>query len=666
MQPTECGVVSLAIVLAHLGRWVPIAEMRDRAALDGNGLSVAGVARLAQAYGLEPHIFRATSEDLAARKMPAIGWWQRRHFLVIEGRGRDGWYVNDPEGGHRLVPEQEFEQNFSGMVIEFEKSEAFETGGHPPQLFKSLRALLGGGRSALIAVIVASIALIPLHLAMAGYLTYFVDRVLENPTKEILRPFLLAVGVTVVLRSVISFIHSQTLLRMKTAAGLRLEIRMFDKSLHLSDRELTLRLPGDIQQRLSLGKGIAGQGIGAFTMLPASLLSALVFGGAVFLISPIVGIGVVIASFAGIGIVRSVNRLLYELNLKTQVALAAQRSTMYTGLSSQAWLVESGTVGGFLDRWTSQLALARNLSQRKSRASLYASSGRSLISKLVSQVATLVFGGLGVIAGSITIGELAALQLLVGHAESALGSLIGLAQSVPVMRANVNRLEDILLCPDRDNKGVAVESTRTDPTGLSIDGIPVGPNRTVSGTAPRGSVSFVTGCSEREIPGLAKRFGGRLDGSGRIRWNRPNDDPSPPSVRIVMGHCPLFPGSYAENLTNFDPVADTSRIWSALDTVGLASRFRTIPGGLDAQVEQGDGFDSGEDRFRLELSTVLADVPELVIIAGGLSTLAPGESERLLKRLAEADAAVVILEQDIAPLPDSPRLVVESSPEAGR
>ncbi len=666
MQPTECGVVSLAIVLASKGLWVPIAEMRHRSGLDGNGLTIGAIARLAQHYGLEPHVYRATPETITARTMPVIGWWQRRHFLVIEGRGRDGWYVNDPEGGHRLVSDEEFEENFSGMLIELRKTEAFEPGGHPPRLFRSLRRILAGGGSGLVAVIVASIALVPLHLAMAGYLTYFVDRVLEHPTKEILRPFLLAVGVTVVLRSVISFIHSQTMLRMKTAAGLRMEVGLLDKTLRLSERELTLRLPGDIQQRLALAKGVASQAIGAFTMLPASLLSVFVFGGAVFLISPIVGVGVVIATFAGLGIVKSVNRLLYELNLKTQVALATQRSTMYAGLSSQAWLVESGTVGGFLDRWTSQLALARNLSQRKSRASLLASSGRSLISKLVSQVATLVFGGLGVIAGSITIGELAALQLLVGHAEGALGSLIGLAQSVPGMRASVNRLEDILLCPDRRDDGIEAGPSPEGPTGLLVDGLDVGRDGTVSGTAPLGEITFITGGSEREIPRLAKRLGGRLDGPGTVRWNRATDDSSPPSVRIVLGHCPLFPGSYAENLSNFDPTADIGRIWSALETTGLATRFRTIPGGLNAQVNQGDGFASGEDRFRLELSTVLCDVPELVIIAGGLSTVPPEDSTTLLDRLVEGGATVVILEPDIEPLPGRPRLVVEPPKEGAR
>ena len=667
MQPTECGVVSLAIVMASFGKWVPIAEIREKTGLDGNGLSVAGVARAGQAFGLEPHIFKCETDALGGHDMPVIGWWERRHFVVIEGRGRGGWWINDPEAGHRLVPEEEFEAKFSGMIIEFKPGDAFEPGGHPPRTFQSLRRMLAGGSGGFTACVLSSIAVIPLHLAMAGFLTYFVDRVLEHPSKEILHPFLVAVGIVVILRAALSFILSQTQLRLRTAAGLRIEVALLQKTLGLSDRELTLRLPGDIQQRIPLGRGIAGSVVGSLSMLPSRILSILVFGGAVFLISPVVGFGVILASVAGLGIVKGVNRLLFELNTKSQVAMASQRSTMFAGLSSQAWLYESGSVTGFLERWTSELASARSLSQQSSRARLFASSGRGFLSKLVSQVATLVFGGLGVIAGGVTIGELAALQLLVGHAEGALGGVIGFAQSLPVLKSNIARLEDIMDCPDSSTERNIVTAGRAGPPGLEFEGIPVGREGFLHGVAAPDVVTVVDQCPERLIPYLSRRLSGRLRGPGTISWRKtgsPEDDL--PTLRVVHGHCPLFPGTYAENLGGFNPDRSHEAIWSALESVDLAGRFEALPLGIQAPVHSVDGFGSGEDSVRLELATILIDAPQVVVVASGMASLPREDAMGLLDVLAKNGTAVLVIEPG-APVPEGAvRLAIESPAEDER
>ena len=664
MQPTECGVVSLAIILASRGKWVPIAQIREKVGLDGNGLSVAGVARAGQAYGLEPHIHRCTPESISTHELPVIAWWDRRHFLVIEGRGRGGWYINDPEGGHRLVPDEEFAKKFSGMIIEFRTTDAFQAGGHPPRLISALRRMLGGSRSAFLACSLASVAVIPLQLAMAGFLTYFVDYVLEHPAKEILRPFLLGVGIVVVLRAILSFIQSQTQLRLRTAAGLQVEVALLEKTLALSDRELTLRLPGDIQQRLSLGRGIAASIVGSLTMLPSHLLSLLVFGGAVFLISPIVGFGVIFASIVGIAIVKGVNRLLYELNTKVQLALASQRSTMFAGLSSQAWLYESGSVGGFLERWASELASARSLSQQSARAKLFASSGRGLISKLVSQVATLVFGGLGVIAGSVTIGELAALQLLVGHAEGAIAGVLGFAQSIPVVRSNIARLDDIMDCPESSEEKELGAANSPGPAGLEIKDLPVGREGLLRGIAAPGVVTVIEGCPARTIATLGKQLSGRIQSSGSVTWRSTEEsDGEPPTLRTVSGHCPLFPGTYVENLRNFNPKRSQEAVWSALDSVSLASRFQALPLGLTAPVQQSDGFSSGEDSVRLELATVLIDAPQVVIVANGMTSLPREDALELLTTLADNGTVVLVIEPG-APVPeDATRIVIEAPTE---
>ncbi|MDE0890215.1 MAG: cysteine peptidase family C39 domain-containing protein [Phycisphaerales bacterium] len=665
MQPTECGVVSLAILLAHHGRWVSTAELRRRSGLDGNGLTISGIARTAQAYELEPHVFRCPAESITDHPMPVIAWWQRRHFLVIEGRDARGWLINDPEGGHRHISHEAFEAGYSGMILQLVPTDKFEKGGRPPSTWRALKRMLGGAQGAFAACGLASIANVPLQLAMAGFLTYFIDRIMADPAEDRVRPFLLAVGIVVLLRAILTFIQSQTELRIRSAAGIRIEVDLLQRVLDLSDPELTLRLPGDVQQRLSVGRSIAGKAVSGLAQMPAKFLTLLVFGTAVYVISPPVAVGVVIASISGFLIVQGVKRLLFELNTRLQRSLGAQRSTMFSGLSSQSWLAESGSIASFLERWTGELAESRSLAQHSARARLFASSGRGLIDHLVSQVATLVFGGLGVIAGTVTIGELAALQLLVGHLQGAVGSIIGFAQTLPIIRSDIARVDDIMDCEPRLE---TTENSGTEPlpsSGIEFRNVPVSGLGTLSGRVEGGSIAVVEGVPDQASQNLARRLAGRSSGPGSIAIAASSSGPdggTSQSTRIIDGNCPLFSGTYEENLCSFDARIPTDRIWSALEAVELADRFEAHASGLSAQVRDSDGFSRPEEAARLEIATALIVPPLAVIVTGGLATFPEEKAAEVLKHLAETGAAVLVLEQRIRLPEDHRRLVVEPLP----
>lgn len=663
MQPTECGVVSLAMLLAHHGRWVRTAEIREVAGLDGNGLTIAGIVRCAEHFGLDSHIWRCTPETLSGHPVPLIGWWERRHFLVIEGRGRGGWWVNDPAAGHRLVPDAEFEEKFSGLVVECSPTDRFERGGRPPSGLRSCLRLLAGAPLAATACVLASLAIVPLNLGIAGFLTFFVDRVLENPSPQIVHPFLLAVGVVLFIRASLSLIRSQSELRIRTAAGLQLQMKLFERCVALPDRELTLRLPGDVQQRLSLPASIAGKVTHAVLAVPGQVVSALVFGTAIALITPAVLVAVLVAMVLGGIIVRGVNRLIFELSTRFQVAMSTQRATMFSGLASQAWLHETGGVSGFIDRWTGELAEARTLAQRLAQAKLFASSGRTFLSHVVSQVLTLVFGGLAVIAGSVTVGELAALQLLVGHLQGDISGLLGFAQSVPGIRADLARVEDITTVAPRSEDLAWEVDEDSDRSGIEFVDLPVAGDRKVSGAVPLGEVGRIDGVPDRALSSLAQRLAGRVRGEGVVRWHGDagSEHRVPARCRIVDGRFPLLPGTYRSNLTGDDPRVSNDDLWTALVAAGLQSRFNAMPLGPYAPVNPNDGFQSAEDRFRLEVASILADPPAFVIVAGGLSSVPLEDARSLVDAIEATGASTLILEPGLESLERGRSITIEST-----
>ena len=139
LESTECGAACLGIILAHLGRWVPLEELRETCATGRDGANAADIMSAARGYGLDPVGWRREVHHLPRMKMPLVLFWQFRHFLVLEGIEDGRYYLNDPAVGHRVVDEDEFDRCFTGVALEMSPGESFRSGAPPPGILKQFR-----------------------------------------------------------------------------------------------------------------------------------------------------------------------------------------------------------------------------------------------------------------------------------------------------------------------------------------------------------------------------------------------------------------------------------------------------------------------------------------------------------------------------------------------
>ncbi len=148
-DPAECGAISLGIVLAFFGRWVPIEELRAACDVTRDGCDGVDLLRAARHFGLKPQGWRKEPHQLHAMRMPLILFWDFSHFLVLEGHARGRYYVNDPDSGRRTINEDEFDKGFTGVAVSFEPGPDFEPGGRSPGVVGRLRPWLRAGKAPL-------------------------------------------------------------------------------------------------------------------------------------------------------------------------------------------------------------------------------------------------------------------------------------------------------------------------------------------------------------------------------------------------------------------------------------------------------------------------------------------------------------------------------------
>jgi len=102
MEIAECGAAALAIVLAHYGRYIPLAEARQACGVSRDGSKAINMLKAARKYGLKAQGAQVHEIDvLTELKMPFIVHWMFNHFVVVEEITEVYVYINDPAIGRR-------------------------------------------------------------------------------------------------------------------------------------------------------------------------------------------------------------------------------------------------------------------------------------------------------------------------------------------------------------------------------------------------------------------------------------------------------------------------------------------------------------------------------------------------------------------------------------
>jgi len=227
MEAVECGAASLAMILAHHGRWVPLEELRVACGVSRDGSKASNILKAARHYGLAGKGFKKEPERLDELPTPSIIHWNFNHFVVFEGFRGDWAVINDPTIGRRRVSRAELSEAFTGVVLAFETTREFRKIGAPPRAIPILWRQLAGARTGLALVVLISLTLVLPGIVVPAFARIFVDDVLIGGSRNWVGPLLAGLALTAVLRALILVLRQHYLLRLETRLGLSMASRFF-------------------------------------------------------------------------------------------------------------------------------------------------------------------------------------------------------------------------------------------------------------------------------------------------------------------------------------------------------------------------------------------------------------------------------------------------------
>lgn len=152
IEHSDCGLTCIKMIARHYGMSIPLNYLHSISDLNRLGMSIKDITVSFNSIGMNSSAVRLTKEHIANMPLPAILYWQQRHFVVLykHNVNKKKYYVADPAQGKLTYNEDDFlkywlTEDNKGLAVLAEPTEVFYRYKYPKEnsLTNSLTYLLG-------------------------------------------------------------------------------------------------------------------------------------------------------------------------------------------------------------------------------------------------------------------------------------------------------------------------------------------------------------------------------------------------------------------------------------------------------------------------------------------------------------------------------------------
>ena len=677
LEIMECGAACLAMLLAYYGKWITLEESREQCGVSRDGQNALNIVKAARNYGLE---CTGYSMDISLFKefeeFPCIVHWGFNHFVVVTGMKGDKVYINDPAIGQRTISYDEFDKNYTGIVITMRPSDNFVPEGKQRSVAQYVKKYLKGTKTIIaLAIITAAITNI-FGIINPIFSKIFMDRLLTGRNPEWLYPFIIILIVVNFVSLTASFIETISSIRINGKISVVGNSSFMWKALNLPMKFYSQRMVGDIQSRQNTAANISNTLINTFG--PFVLNSIMM----VFYLVVMLRQSVFLSFFglASITINYFVSRIISNKRINITRAAARDTGKLYSteiaGIEMIETIKASGSEVGYFEKWAGYQAHVNSATIK----SMKIEQGLGLIPGIVSIITNnvvLICGIMLVINGEFTCGSVMAFQGLLSSFMSPATSLISTNQKLNEMRTNIERLEDVMEYPS-DERALDEEYNPNDEHsykklsgkielkdvtfGYSPLAKPLIENFSMTLT-PGSKIALVgrSGCGKstlaKLISGLYKPWSGQILFDGE-----PLDQISKSRLRsslaVVDQDIILFNDSIRENIRMWDKSIEDFEVILAARDAEIYDDIISRPGGFDYVISENGNDLSGGQKQRIEIARTLALDPTIVILDEATSALDAITEGKVVKAINDRGVSCIVVAHRLSTVRDCDEIIV--------
>ena len=674
LEALECGAASLTMVMAYYGKWVPLEQVRSDCGVSRDGSKASNIYRAAKSYGFAAKAFRLSPESLRTKgKFPCIIHWSFNHFVVLDGfRGKYA-YINDPARGFVKVGPEEFDQEFTGIVIELAPGEDFQPSGKPKSTLSFARKRLVGAGGAVAFVMLTTAIGYLFGIINSVTSRIFMDRLLMGQNREWLVPFISVMILLAVIQIAVAWAQAVYRLKINGKMAAIGSTSYMWKVLRMPMEFFSQRLAGDIQGRLVLNASVAGTRVNIFAPVLLNTVMMVFYLALMLrqsLLLTLIGVTALVINMVMARVISNKRVNITRVLLHDTGKLEA---TAASGIAMIETIKSSGAENGFFQKWAGYQASVntQNIKAQRTEALL----GKiPLFFTNLANYAVLVLGVFLTMQGKYTLGGVMMFQGFLSSFMAPAMTLVSAGQAIQEMRAQMERVEDVMEYPEDEalaNQDGDETMLRKLQANLELKNITFGYSKLEKPLIEDFSLKLeggqrvaLVGASgsgkstvSKLISGLYQPWSGEILFDGKPRSAYPRDV-MVGSVAVVDQDITLFEDTIANNIKMWDnSIQDFEMIMAAQDAQ-LHDDITRLSGGYQHMLTSGGKNLSGGQRQRMEIARVLSQDPTIIILDEATSALDARTENDVMKAIRRRGITCVVIAHRLSTVRDCDEIIV--------
>ncbi|MDZ8086235.1 MAG: peptidase domain-containing ABC transporter [Nostoc sp. DedQUE12b] len=641
---SDCGAACLVMVSRYWGKNFSVNRLRDIANVDRNGSSLRGLSAAAESIGFSTRPVKASLDQLAKQKLPAIAHWEGKHYIAVYEITPKHVIVADPAIGQRTLSHAEFKANWTGYTLLLQPTAMLKDTKETSTPFWQFFELMKPHSLVMLEVFVASLFIQIFGLVTPLFTQLILDRVVVQRSELTLTAVGLGLLIFSLFRVAMTGLRQYLLDHTANKLDLALIVGFIRHTLRLPLSYFESRYVGDIISRVQENRKIQRFLSGEALSILLDLVTVFIYLGLMFWYSWKMALLVLVIVPPFLLLALIATPFLQKISREIFNAVANESSYLIEALSGVR-TVKSTAVEQTV-RWHWEELLSKEVKTNFSGQVI--SNRLQIFSNTIEAVVTTVllwFGAYQVIHNELTIGQLVAFNMLLGNIIRPFQRLTVLWNQLQEVVIAVERINDVLDAePEEDLQHQARQSLPPIQGNIRFDNVTFRYH-------PESDINVLENLSFEVQSGQMVALVGR-SGSGKTTISKlvlglypatdgkvliDGHDITSISLRslreqvgVVDQDTFLFGGTIRENISLAHPGATLAEIIEAARLAGADEFIKKLPMGYETQIGEGGGMLSGGQRQRIAIAKALLGNPKLLILDEATSHL-DAESERIIQ-----------------------------------
>ncbi|PFZ09484.1 ABC transporter [Bacillus pseudomycoides] len=668
LQQTECGLCCVAMILRYYHSHETLHDLREYLDVGRDGASLAQLNQLMKRLNFQTKLYKAKLEGLYQLKVPAILFWGKNHFVVLEKIGTNSAYIVDPGLGRRRISLEELAEMYSSYVLVPSPNETFA----PKQKSKSVWSYFYP--------VLLEKKLLFFQIALISIITYFatlsipvliekiVDNAIENPPEKFVNMGIISILAGVLIYSLLTFLNGFQLIKMRTHIDTSINTNLISHLLKVPYKFFEIRSKADIlfatNSSFMVRELFAQQLIKGFIDIGAIVVIMAYMSSKSLLLTIIASI-LFIANMLCILLFRpylvETNQNVVSEQSKLQ---GTQVEIVYSMLGIKMSSIENDMFKLWRQRYQSYL-------KRFTTAEKFKVYSNTIIEfvKMISPLIILCTSLYLMIQGKMTIGELMSFYAISQTFFSLSSSLFNIWNSFVLTTTYLERMKDIITTKEEDDSNLNAKAIVSGDIVLNNVSFSYTKHsakviKNINLKINKGTKVAIVGQSGSGKSTLAKiLIGLYLPTKGTVLYG--NEDLTRinrKELRKKMGIVPqdvtLFNKTIFENIAMDRKDIDLNKVKLACQIAQIDSEIESMPMGYHTMISEMGMNLSGGQRQRIVMARAIVNEPQLLILDEATSSLDSINENRLANYFKQIGCTRIVIAHRLSTILDADQIIV--------